>query len=198
MFKHTIDKIVYSFQDLKTLLAKATPIRSGDQLAGIAANSLKEMVAAQHALADVPLKHFLTEFVIPPEEDEVTQLILNQHDSKSFQSISHMTVGELRDFLLSYECNTETLTDLRYAFTPEMIAATSKLMRNQDLIAVSKKCRVITQFRNTLGLPNQFSTRLQPNDPCDDLAGITAGIVDGLLYGCGDAVIGMPLCGRGP
>lgn len=191
MYSHTIHGMTYQFNDLKTLLAKAAPIRSGDQLAGIAASSMTEMVAAQFALADLPLKTFLSEFVIPPEQDEVTALILRQHDTENFKSISHFTVGDLRDFLLSYECDTKILTELRYAFTPEMIAAVSKIMRNQDLISVANKCCVITRFRNTIGLKNHFSTRLQPNDPCDDLCGITSSLIDGLLYGCGDAVIGI-------
>lgn len=191
MYAQTIHEITYQFKDLKTLLAKATLIRSGDQLAGIAASSMTEMVAAQCALAELPLKTFLTEFVIPPEEDEITALILQQHDRENFKSISHFTVGELRDFLLSYECDTKVLTSLRYALTPEMVAAVSKIMRNQDLITVASKCCVVTRFRNTIGLHNHFSTRLQPNDPCDDLASITSGIIDGLLYGCGDAVIGI-------
>lgn len=181
----------YHFKDLKTLLAKATPIRSGDQLAGIAAESLSEMVAAQTILADLPLKTFLNEYVIAPENDEITRLILEQHDAEKFKQISHLTVGGLRDYLLSYTCDTAQLTDLQFALTPEMVAAVSKIMRNQDLIAVAKKCTVITKFRNTIGLPNHFSTRLQPNDPCDDLLGITSSIIDGLLYGCGDAVIGV-------
>lgn len=191
MYKHTIQGITYEFHDLKTLLAKATPIRSGDQLAGIAASSLTEMAAAQYALADLPLNTFLNDYVIPPEHDEVTRLILSQHDAETFKSISHFTVGQLRDYLLSYECNTSVLSSLHYAFTPEMIAAVSKIMRNQDLISVASKCRVVTRFRNTIGLAKRFSTRLQPNDPCDDLAGITSSIIEGLLYGCGDAVIGI-------
>lgn len=190
-YSHTLQGNIYRFSDLKTLLAKATPIRSGDQLAGIAAHSLTEMVAAQYILADLPLTTFLNEYVIAPENDEVTRLILRQHDSKNFKSISHFTVGELRDFLLSYECNTTVLTALCYALTPEMVAAVSKIMRNQDLIAVASKCRVVTRFRNTIGLKNRFSTRLQPNDPCDDLNGITSSIIEGLMYGCGDAVIGI-------
>lgn len=190
-YQHTIGQLSYKFKDLKTLLAKATPVRSGDQLAGIAATSLSEMVAAQCALAALPLKHFLSEFVIPPEEDEVSRLILLQHDLERFQLISHMTVGDLRDFLLSYACDTHVLAELQYALTPEMVAAVSKIMRNQDLIAVASKCIVITQFRNTIGLPGRFSTRLQPNDPRDNLSGITASLIDGLLYGCGDAVIGI-------
>jgi len=191
MYHHTIQGRKYHFSDLKSLLAKATPIRSGDQLAGIAAESLTEMVAAQYALADLPLKTFLSDFVIPPEMDDVSRLILQQHNAAQFAEISPLTVGELRDFLLSYECDTTTLTALQYALTPEMVAAVSKLMRNQDLIAVAKKCRVVTTFRNTIGLENRFSTRLQPNHPSDDLKGITISIIDGLLYGCGDAVIGI-------
>lgn len=181
----------YAFADLKTLLAKATPIRSGDQLAGIAATSLSEMVAAQCILADLPLQTFLNIPLIPAEEDEVTRLILKQHDATTFAPFANMTVGECRDFLLSNECSTKILTELQYAFTPEMIAAISKIMRNQDLITVAKKCRVITKFRNTIGLEGRFSTRLQPNDPTDDLNGITSAIIEGLIYGCGDAVIGI-------
>lgn len=191
MYRHTIQGRMYRFGDLKTLLAKASPIRSGDQLAGIAAESLTEMVAAQYALADLPLKTFLHEFVVAPETDDVTRLILQQHDAVAFADISHLTVGALRDFLLSYECDTNVLTELQYALTPEMVAAVSKLMRNQDLITVARKCRIITRFRNTIGLENRFSTRLQPNHPSDDIKGITISIIDGLLYGCGDAVIGI-------
>lgn len=191
IFSHTIRGQRYHFSDLKSLLAKATPIRSGDQLAGISASSLTEMVAAQYSLADLPLKTFLNEFVIPPEKDEVTRLIIQQHDINKFNQLSSLTLGELRDFLLSYACNTKLLTELASALTPEMVAAVSKIMRNQDLIAVARKCRVVTAFRNTIGLEGRFSTRLQPNDPSDDLLGITASMVDGLLYGCGDAVIGV-------
>src|SRR5262245_7967888 len=150
MYSHTIQGVSYQFDGLRTLLAKATPIRSGDQLAEIAASSLTEMVAAQYALAEIPLSIFLSEFVIPPEQDEVTRLILNQHDAENFKSISHFTVGDLRDFLLSYECDTTVLTTLHYALTPEMVAAVCKIMRNQDLIAVASKCNVVTRFRNTI------------------------------------------------
>ncbi|MBV9576703.1 MAG: ethanolamine ammonia-lyase subunit EutB [Gammaproteobacteria bacterium] len=191
MYSHTIRGTTYSFADLKTLLAKATPIRSGDQLANIAATTFTEMVAAQYALAELPLRVFLAEFVVPPEQDEVTRLIIKQHDNENFKLISHFTIGELRDFLLSYECNTKILSSLQFALTPEMVSAVSKIMRNQDLIAVASKCRVVTKFRNTIGLENHFSTRLQPNHPYDDLHGITSSIIDGLLYGCGDAVIGI-------
>lgn len=191
MYTHTISQVTYQFPDLKTLLAKATPIRSGDLMQGIAAESLTEMVAAQYALANLPLKTFLNEFVIPPELDEVSRLIQSQHNPEKFTSISHLTVGELRDYLLSHTCDTAHLTELRYAFTPEMLAAVSKIMRNQDLIAVAKKCEVITRFRNTLGLSGHFSTRLQPNDPNDDLKGIISSMIDGFTYWCGDAVVGV-------
>lgn len=191
MYKTTINKVNHKFADLKTLLAKATPIRSGDQLAGIAADSLTEMVAAQIALADVHLETFTKIFVIDPEHDDVSQLIIKQHDQAAFAKIKSLTVGELRDFLLSYECDTATLTKLRYAFTPEIAAAVSKIMRNQDLIAVAKKCEVITKFRNTIGLKGRISTRLQPNHPVDDIHGIAASIIEGILYANGDAVIGI-------
>ena len=191
MYTHTIRGHRYVFPDLKSVLAKASPIRSGDQLTGIAANTLTEMVAAQYVLADLPLKVFLKEFIIPAEQDEVTRLIIQQHNLDKFNQISTLTVGELRDFLLSYVCDSSILSELTTALTPEMVAAVSKLMRNQDLIAVAKKCRVVTSFRNTIGLEGRFSTRLQPNDPSDNLSGITASIIDGLLYGCGDAVIGV-------
>lgn len=191
MYSYHIDNKSFHFTDLKTLMAKATPIRSGDQLAGIASKSLSEMVAAQCILADLPLQTFLSELLIPAEQDEVTRLILKQHNTEKFTPFAQMKVGECRDFLLSHECTTELLTELQYAFTPEMIAAISKIMRNQDLIAVAKKCRVVSKFRNTIGLDGRFSTRLQPNDPTDDLNGITSALVEGLLYGCGDAVIGI-------
>lgn len=191
MYSYTLRQTNYYFRDLKQLLAKATPIRSGDQLAGIAAESLSEMAAAQYVLADLPLKSFLSQFVIPPESDDVSRLIIEQHDKSAFALISSFTVGELRDFLLSPQCCEEVLILLQYALTPEMVAAVCKLMRNQDLIAVSAKCEVITKFRNTIGIKGRFSSRLQPNHPADDIAGIGASILDGLLYGCGDAVIGV-------
>lgn len=189
MYQHTLNRTRYHFPDLKTLLAKATPLRSGDVMQGVAATSLTEMVAAQMTLADMPLKQFLIDFVIPPEIDEVTRLIIKQHDEVEFQLISHLTVGELRDFLLA--CDENTLKNLRYAFTPEMLAAVSKLMRNQDLITVAKKCEVVTKFRNTIGLKGHFSSRLQPNDPADNLRGILMSTFDGLSFHCGDAVIGV-------
>ncbi len=191
MYKFTIRNIVYSFDDLKTLLAKASPYRTGDALAGVCAESYEERVAAQIALADVPLKAFLNEAIIPYERDEITRLIIDDHDVISFNAISSLTVGGLRDWLLSNETNTSILKDLAAGITPEMAAAVSKLMRNQDLIAVARKCEVVTRFRNTIGLKGHFSTRLQPNHPTDDLKGVAASMIDGLLYGSGDAVIGI-------
>lgn len=189
--RFTIGHTNHVFPDLKTLLAKATPLRSGDQLAGIAALTYEERIAAQYCLADLPLSIFLETPVVPFEEDEVSRLILSQLDERSFQKIRHMTVGQLRDYLLEDLTDKNTLYSLRYAWTPEMLAAVSKLMRNQDLILVAQKCEVVTQFRNTLGLKGRFSTRLQPNHPTDDLKGIAASIIDGLMYGSGDAVIGI-------
>jgi len=190
-YKYTVHNITYRYDDLKTLLAKATPFRSGDLLAGIAAKTYEERIAAQMCLADVPLKSFLNEAIIPYEKDEVTRLIIDTHDANMFAQISSLTVGELRDWLLSNEADKSTLQKLASGLTPEMIAATSKLMRNQDLILVAQKCEVVTRFRNTIGLKGRFSTRLQPNHPTDDPKGIAASIVDGLLYGSGDAVIGI-------
>ena len=190
-YKYTVHNITYRYDDLKTLLAKATPFRSGDLLAGIAAKTYEERIAAQMCLADVPLKSFLNEAIIPYEKDEVTRLIIDTHDTDTFTLISSLTVGELRDWLLSNEADKSTLQKLASGLTPEMIAATSKLMRNQDLILVAQKCEVVTRFRNTIGLKGRFSTRLQPNHPTDDPKGIAASIVDGLLYGSGDAVIGI-------
>jgi ethanolamine ammonia-lyase large subunit len=181
----------YVFKDLKTLLAKASPFRTGDALANICANSYEERVAAQMALADVPLKNFLNEVLIPYETDEITRLIIDTHDIDAFKPIQHFTVGGLRDWLLSDEANTNILTSITNALTPEMVAAVSKLMRNQDLILVAQKCEVITQFRTTLGLKGTLSTRLQPNHAADDFKGILASTIDGLLYGSGDAVIGI-------
>jgi ethanolamine ammonia-lyase large subunit len=190
-YRQVIGAQRFVFADLKTLLAKATPFRSGDALSGIAAESAEERVAARMRLADLPLKDFLADILIPYEEDEVTRLILDGHAADVFAPIAHLTVGDFRNWLLSDATTTEMLTDAAPGLTPEMVAAVSKIMRNQDLIAVAKKCRVVTRFRNTIGLPDTLSVRLQPNHPTDDPAGIFASIVDGLLYGCGDAVIGV-------
>jgi len=190
-YQHTIRNKVYRFDNLRILLAKASPYRSGDALAGLVADSYEERVAAQIALADVPLKTFLNEAIIPYESDEITRLIIDTHSPASLAPINHFTVGELRDWLLAEETDTATLFRLTHGITPEMAAAVSKLMRNQDLIAVAKKCEVVTRFRNTIGLHGHFSTRLQPNHPTDDIKGVAASMIDGLLYGSGDAVIGI-------
>jgi len=190
-YQHTIHQQVYQFKDLKDLLAKATPFRTGDALAGVSAASYEERVAAQITLADVPLRTFLNEVIIPYEEDEITRLIIDSHDNNAFNPVATLTVGEFRDWLLSDHADALALQDLKWGITPEMVAAVSKLMRNQDLIAVAKKCEVITRFRNTIGLKGRFSTRLQPNHPTDDPKGIAASMIDGLLYGSGDAVIGI-------
>ena len=181
----------YHFGDLKELMAKATPARSGDYLAGVAAETYAERMAARMCLAEVPLKRFLQELLIPYEEDEVTRLIVDTHDAMAFSEIAHLTVGDFRNWLLSDQADSATLQRVARGITPEMAAAVSKLMRNQDLILVAKKCQVVTKFRNTIGLPGRLSVRLQPNHPTDDPRGIAASIIDGLLYGSGDAVIGI-------
>jgi ethanolamine ammonia-lyase large subunit len=191
VYRQAIDATSYLFNDLRDLLAKATPPRSGDRLAGIAADSAEQMIAARMALANVPLKQFLNETVVPYEDDEVTRLIVDTHDAASFAAISSLTVGAFRDWLLSDAATTEVLRKLSRAITPEMAAAVSKLMRNQDLILVAKKCQVISAFRNTIGLRGRMSVRLQPNHPFDDVKGITASILDGILLGSGDACIGI-------
>jgi len=190
-YTQTLGGRSYSFADLKSLLAKATPERSGDQLAGLAAASAEERVAAQLCLADLPLQTFLEQPLIPYEEDEVTRLIFDTHDAAAFAPVRSLTVGSFRNWLLAYAADSAVLEALAPGLTPEMVAAVSKLMRNQDLIAVSRKCRVVTRFRTTIGLPGRFSSRIQPNHPTDDPRGIAASTLDGLLYGCGDAVIGI-------
>lgn len=176
---------------LRELLAKASPLRSGDVLAGIAAENEEERIRAQMALADVPLKRFLSECVVPYETDEVTRLIMDSHDAQAFAPVSSFTVGQLRDWLLTPAADTATLTALAPGLTPEMVAAASKLMRIQDLVLVASKCSVVTRFRDTIGLPGRFSSRLQPNHPTDDARGVLASVIDGLQYGSGDAVIGI-------
>ena len=190
-FKYVLGHEAFQFESLAQLMAKATPLRSGDVLAGVAANTEKERAVAQLCLADVPLKEFLNQALVDYEEDEITRLIMDEHDAVAFHLISHLTVGDFRNYLLSDECNAEVLNTLRSGITPEMAAAVSKIMRNQDLILVAKKCEVVTQFRNTIGLSGHFSTRLQPNHPTDDMTGIAASILDGLMYANGDAVIGI-------
>ena len=191
VYRHTIDATSYVFPDLRDLLAKASPPRSGDRLAGIAAESAEQMIAARMALADVPLARFLEEPVIPFEEDEVTRLIIDGHDAQAFAPIASLTVGSFRDFLLSESATGDNLLEISQGITPEMAAAVSKLMRNQDLILAARKCEVITAFRNTIGMLGRMSVRLQPNHPFDDARGITASILDGLLLGSGDACIGI-------
>ena len=191
MYRTSIGNRTYVFDSLKDVMAKASPSRSGDDLAGISASTMEERVAAKIVLADVPLKRFLEEPLIPYETDEVTRLIIDTHDSEAFAPVSHLTVGEFRNWLLSESASTETLAALAPGITPEMAAAVSKLMRNQDLILAASKCRVITKFRDTIGLPGTLCSRLQPNHPTDGLKGIAASIIDGLMYGCGDAVIGI-------
>lgn len=181
----------YRFGDGRTLLARASPARAGDQLAGLAARSAEERVAAQMCLAELPLAHFLDEPVVPYETDDVTRLILDGFDRAAFAPVSHLTVGDFRDWLLDHGTDGATIASLARGLTPEMVAAVSKIMRIQDMVLVARKVRVVTRFRNTLGLPGRLSARLQPNHPTDDARGIAASVLDGLLYGCGDAVIGI-------
>jgi ethanolamine ammonia-lyase large subunit len=188
---HLVGPRTYTFAGLRELLAKASPARSGDYLAGVAADSAEERVAAQMALADLPLTTFLNEAVVPYETDEVTRLIVDGVDAAAFAPIRHLTVGGLRDWLLGDQADEAALARLAPGLMPEMAAAVSKIMRIQDLVLVARKCRVVTRFRNTIGLPGTLSTRLQPNHPLDDPSGIAASLFDGLMYGSGDAVIGI-------
>jgi len=189
--RETVGGTRYRFDDLKTLLARASPFRSGDALAGVTARDAAERVAAQRALADLPLPAFLAEPVVPGETDDVTRLILERHDRAALAPVAHLTVGGFRDWLLSDAADPAALSAIAPGVTPEMAAAVSKLMRVQDLVLVASKRRVVTRFRNTLGLPGRLSTRLQPNHPTDDLRGVAAAILDGLFLGSGDAVIGI-------
>jgi ethanolamine ammonia-lyase large subunit len=190
-YRATIGSHAFAFDGLKQVMAFASPARSGDYLAGIGASSTQERMAARYALAETPLKQFLTEVLIPYEDDNITRLIIDSHDKQAFAPVSHMTVADFRDWLLSDNATTAALAALAPGITPEMVAAVSKLMRNQDLIAVARKCRIITKFRDTIGLEGHMSVRLQPNHPTDDLRGIAASTLDGLLMGSGDAVIGV-------
>ena len=190
-YHYSVGAVNYQFGDLKAVLAKATPARSGDYLAGVAAETYAERMAARVCLAQIPLKTFLEDLIIPYESDEVTRLIVDTHNKTAFAEISHLTVGDFRDWLLSDIADSATLKRVATGITPEMAAAVSKIMRNQDLILVAKKCHVTTAFRNTIGLPGHISVRLQPNHPTDDMRGIAASMLDGLLYGAGDAVIGI-------
>ncbi|MEW6643132.1 MAG: ethanolamine ammonia-lyase subunit EutB [Pseudomonadota bacterium] len=190
-YRATIASQLFVFDDLRQVLARASPERSGDQLAGLAAATAQERMAARHVLAETPLKQFLTEALVPYEDDSVTRLIIDGHDSAAFAPVAHLTVGDFRNWLLSDLATTEALSALASGLMPEMVAAVSKLMRNQDLIAVARKCAVVTRFRDTIGLPGHLAVRLQPNHPTDDPRGIAAAILDGLLMGSGDAVIGI-------
>ncbi len=190
-FQHSVGGTRWQFDSLRELMAKASPARSGDHLAGLAADSDAQRVAAQMALAELPLKHFLDEALIPYEADEVTRLIIDEHDAEAFAPFSHLSVGDFRDWLLSEQADGAALAALAPGLTPEMVAAVSELMRIQDLVLVARKVRVISRFRNTLGLRGRMATRLQPNHPTDDAGGVAASIFDGLLYGNGDAVIGL-------
>jgi ethanolamine ammonia-lyase large subunit len=196
-YRSTIASMVYVFDDLKALLAKAGPARSGDSLAGVAAHSDVERMAARIALADLPLAAFLNEAIVPYEEDEVSRLIIDSHDAAAFAAISHLTVGGLREWLLDDATGSAELAAVAPGVTPEMAAAVSKLMRNQDLVLAARKCSVVTRFRNTIGLPGRMAVRLQPNHPTDDVKGIAASLLDGLLYGAGDAVVGINPAGDG-
>ncbi len=191
VYQHSVGANTYKFKNLKDVMAKATPARSGDFLAGVAAETYAERMAARMCLAEIPLKMFLQDVLIPYESDEVTRLIIDSHNTQAFSRISHLTVGDFRNWLLLDTTDTACLMQVASGVTPEMAAAVSKLMRNQDLILVAKKCTVITAFRNTIGLSGHLSSRLQPNHPTDDARGIAASMLDGLLYGSGDAVIGI-------
>lgn len=191
MYGASIARTHHSFPDLKDLLAKASPRKSGDELAGLAAGSAQEREAARLCLSELPLALFLQEQLIPYEHDEVTRLIVDSHDAHAFNVVSTLNVGQFRDWLLSDAATPEVLAALAPGLAPEMTAAVCKLMRNQDLVLVARKCEVVTRFRNTLGLRGRFSTRLQPNHPTDDLRGILASTLDGLMFGAGDAVIGI-------
>ena len=190
-YSTTIEGQVFTFDDLKQVMAFASPARSGDYLAGVGAATAQQRMAARYVLADTPIKQFLNEALVPYESDNITRLIIDSHDANAFVPVSHLTVGDLRNWLLSEHATTASLTALAPGLTPEMVAAVSKLMRNQDLVSVAKKCSVVTRFRDTVGLPGHLSVRLQPNHPTDDLRGVAASTLDGLLYGAGDAVIGL-------
>jgi ethanolamine ammonia-lyase large subunit len=203
LYRTTIAGQVFAFDDLRQVMAVASPARSGDYLAGIGAATAQQRMAARHVLADTPLTQFLNEALVPYETDNITRLIIDGHDAAAFAPVAHLTVGDFRNWLLSDAASTEALAALAPGLTPEMVAAVSKLMRNQDLIAVARKCSVLTRFRNTIGLSGHLAVRLQPNHPTDDLRGVAASTLDGLLYGAGDAVIGlnpasdsMPVLGR--
>ncbi len=187
----TLDGQGHAFDDLRQVMAHASPARSGDYLAGVGAATAQQRMAARHVLADLPLSTFLNEALVPYEEDAITRLVIDGHDAAAFAPVRHMTVGDWRNWLLGDEATPDALAALAPGLTPEMVSAVSKIMRNQDLIAVARKCRVVTRFRNTLGLAGRIAVRLQPNHPTDDLRGVAASVLDGLMLGAGDAVIGI-------
>ncbi len=191
LYRTTLQSQTFAFDDLKQVMAFASPARSGDYLAGVGAATAQQRMAARHVLAATPLRQFLTEALVPYEDDNITRLIIDSHDALAFAPVAHLTVGDFRNWLLSDQATTRVLAALAPGLTPEMVAAVSKLMRNQDLIAVARKCRVLTRFRNTIGLPGCMAVRLQPNHPTDDLRGVAASTLDGLMMGAGDAVIGL-------
>ena len=197
-FAHTVDGVTWRFADLRELLARASPHRSGDVLAGIAARSAEERVAARLALADVPVRAFLEDFVVPYDEDDVTRLVADRLDRAALAPVAHLTVGAFREWLLDDATGPAELAALAPGVTPELAAAVSKLMRNQDLVLAARKCRVVTRFRDTVGLEGRLSVRLQPNHPTDDPRGVAASILDGLLLGAGDAVIGVNPASNAP
>ncbi len=190
-FTHTTRGERFAFADLRELLAKANERKSGDELAGIAACSERERAAAKFALADVPLAVIVANPVVDPNADDVTHLILESHDQRAFASLASLTVGEFREFLLDDATTPDTLHALHNAITPEIAAAVTKIMGNKDLVYVAAKIRNVTRCRNTIGERGVFGVRVQPNHPTDDLAGILVSSVDGLAFGCGDAVIGV-------
>jgi ethanolamine ammonia-lyase large subunit len=181
----------FVFADFRELFAKANEEKSGDQLAGVAARSEQERVAAKRRLAELPLDDILRQPLVDPDDDDVSRLILSAHDGESFRPIRSMTVGAFRDYILSDATGEPDLKQIRNAITPEMAAATAKIMSNKDLILAAAKIRNVTRCRNTMGERGVLGIRIQPNHPVDDVAGILLATFEGLLYGCGDAVIGV-------
>lgn len=181
----------FVFADLRELLAKSSESKSGDLLAGIAATSERERIAAKMALADVPLQAFLKQPVIDPEIDDVSRLILDHHPSEAFQLFASMTIGELREWMLQRFSQPSAYDELKNILTPEMVSALTRVLSNKELVALASKIRNITRCRNTIGLPGTLGVRIQPNHPTDNLKGIIASSMDGIMLGSGDAVIGV-------
>src|SRR6202142_1015958 len=181
----------FDFSDLRELFAKANEEKSGDQLAGVAARSERERVAAKRQLADLPLAAIIQQPLIDPDQDDVSRLIAETFDEEAFRPIKSLTVGEFREFILDDAAAAAGLKSLQWAITPEIAAAVAKIMSNKDLILAAAKIRNITRCRNTMGEPGVLGIRIQPNHPADDVGGILLSAFEGLLYGCGDAVIGV-------